>query len=299
MRMMVIGGAGFLGSHLVDRLLAEQHSVDAVDDLSSGSLANLSSARSLGGDLKISHLDASTADFASLVAMREPEIIYHLGWLPPGRSDVREVGRGIQVTLTALDAARTNGVGKVIACLPASAVYGEVPAREVPVKERPFAPAGVVGVAAAMGADLLRVHRENFGIEFTALAMTNVYGPRQRADGGVVAAFAAALDGGTSPVIHGDGRQSRDFLYVDDAVDALVRAATRGSGLVVNIGTGTLTQVRDLWAAMAGPGAPSPKPGPARRPDDVTRFAVSATRARIHLSWAAWTDLATGLRSLR
>ena len=86
-------------------------------------------------------------------------------------------------------------------------------------------------------------------------------------------------------------------MYVDDAVDALVRAGARGGGLVVNIGTGVTTSIRDLWTMMAGPGAPAPVSAP-RRPDDIVRFAVSPTRARIHLAWAPWTDLAVGLRSL-
>ena len=127
--------------------------------------------------------------------------------------------------------------------------------------------------------------------------MSNVYGPRQRPDGGVVGAFAHALRTDTSPQIHGDGRQTRDFLYVDDAVDALVRAGGRGGGLVVNVGTGVSTSIRDLWAAMAGPGAHVPINSP-RRTNDVARFALSPTRARIHLAWAPWTDLSVGLRSL-
>jgi UDP-glucose 4-epimerase len=299
MRIMVVGGAGFVGSHLVDRLLAEQHSVDVVDDLSSGSLGNLSAARASRGVLKIHHLDACTPEFASLVAMREPEVIYHLAWMPPGRTDTRALGRGLHGVLTMLDAATAAGVGKIVTCVPAALLYGEVPARELPVKEgRPWAPRGAAGVLAHAVVEILQVHREQHGLEFTALATTNVYGPRQRPDGGVVAAFAAALASGESPTINGDGRQTRDFLYIDDAVDALVRAAVRGSGLVINIGTGTHTAVRDLWASMAGPTAAPPKPGGPRDAQDVSRFAVSPTRARIHLSWAPWTDVATGLRAL-
>ena len=301
----MVGGAGFLGSHLVDRLLAEQHTVDVVDDLSTGSLANLASARASGartgeaGMLKIHHLDACATEFASLVSMREPQVVFHLGWLPAGRTDSATLARGVQSTLILLDAARATGVGKVVTCLPAAALYGEVPVRELPVKEgRPWAPLGATGVIAQAVVELLRVHRERHGVEFTALAMTNVYGPRQRPEGGVVAAFAAALASGEPPTIHGDGRQTRDFLFVDDAVDALVRTASRGSGLVMNIGTGTHTAIRDLWALMAGPDAAPPKPGRPREPEDVGRFAVSPTRARIHLSWAPWTPLETGVRAL-
>jgi UDP-glucose 4-epimerase len=113
----------------------------------------------------------------------------------------------------------------------------------------------------------------------------------------VVSTFAHALRDGTSPSIHGDGRQTRDFLYVDDAVDALVRAGARGGGLVVNVGSGVSTSIRDLWSMMAGPGAPAPVAAP-RRPNDISWFALSPTRARIHLAWAPWTELGVGLRSL-
>ena len=304
MRIMVVGGAGFLGSHLVDRLLAERHTVDVVDDLSTGSLANLADARATGARtgetslLKIHHLDACAGEFASLISMREPDVVFHLGWLPAGRSDSATLARGVQSTLILLDAARTSGVGKVVTCLPAAALYGDVPVKELPVKEgRPWAPLGPKGVIAQAVVELLRVHRERHGVEFTALATANVYGPRQRPDGGVVAAFAAALASGETPSVNGDGRQTRDFLFVDDAVDALVRAATRGSGLVMNIGTGTHTSIRDLWTSMAGPDAPAPTPGRPRESEDVGRFAVSPTRARIHLSWAPWTSLETGLRT--
>jgi UDP-glucose 4-epimerase len=298
LRIVVVGGAGFIGSHLVDRLLVEQHVVDVVDDLSTGTLANLATARSLGGELKIHHLDVCSDEFGSLIARRAPEVIVHLGWLPPGRNDAVAMGRSLESVLRVLDAARATQVRKVVTMVPAGALYGEVPVRELPVKEgRAWSPTGAVGVIARAGVELLEQARANDAVEFSALAAASVYGDRQRADGGVVAAFRAARAAGIAPTVHGDGRQVRDFVFIDDAVDALVRATRRGSGLVVNVGTGTGTSIRDLWSLVAGPDAPRPELVPGR-PDHVSRVVLSPTRARIHLAWAPWTSLADGLRAL-
>jgi UDP-glucose 4-epimerase len=145
--------------------------------------------------------------------------------------------------------------------------------------------------------ELLSAYREASGIEFTALALATVYGPRQQPEGGVVASMVAAAAQGSSPELTGDGRQTRDFVYVDDVVDALVRGGQRGSGLVVNIGTGVQTSLRDLWT-LVSPDGPPPTFG-AARPDELDRFAASPVRARIHLGWSPWTSLAEGLDALR
>ena len=297
MNVLVVGGAGFLGSHLVDRLIAEGNAVVVVDDLSCGSLANLADARTAGGAVKIHTLDVLADEFAALVAKRPPEVVYHLAWLPPGRGTAHESGRAVQGMIAVLEAARQQG-SKVVTALPGAALYGEAPLRELPIKEgHAWNPVGLHGVVAKAVVDLLNLYRSDHAVEFTALAMSTVYGPRQRPDGGVVGSFAHAKRTGTSPQVHGDGRQTRDFLYVDDAVDALVRAGVRGGGLVVNVGTGVSTSIRDLWSLMAGPDAAPPISAP-RRTNDISRFALSPTRARIHLAWAPWTELAVGLRSL-
>jgi UDP-glucose 4-epimerase len=203
----------------------------------------------------------------------------------------------MQGMIAVLEAARMQGA-KVVTALPGAALYGDVPLRDLPVKDgNAWAPVGLHGVLAKAVVDLLNMYRTNHTVEFTALAMSTIYGPRQRPDGGVVGAFAHALRTDTSPVIHGDGRQTRDFLYIDDAVDALVRAGSRGGGLVVNIGSGIGTSIRDLWTLMAGPNAQEAKSAP-RRANDISWFALSPTRARIHLAWAPFTDLRVGLRSL-
>jgi UDP-glucose 4-epimerase len=295
---MVIGGAGFIGSHLVDRLLAEQHTVDVVDDLSTGTLANLSAARAAGGDLKIHHLDVCADEFPSLVAMRTPDVIFHLGWLVPGRSDPAALARAVHGMLNVVESSRLLGSAKIVVAASASSVYGDVPVREQPVKEgRPPGMSGPVGVISHAVLELLAAYRREHDVEFTALAMSSVYGPRQRRDGGVVAAFADSLHRREAPVIRGDGRQTRDFLFIDDAVDACVRAGTRGGGLIINIGTGTATSVRDLWALLAGPDPSAPRHEPTPS-GDVARLALSPTRARIQLSWAPWTSLDVGLRSV-
>lgn len=293
MNSLVVGGCGFIGSHLVDRLLAEGHVTDVVDDLSTGSLGNLAGARGAGGSLQINTLDVCAEEFASLVGIRRPDVIYHLAILSPGRAQRESDGATITNVLAVLEAARRHGVGKVVVALPAGQLYGEVPTRELPVKEgRAFSPNGLRGVLANTIIELLAVYRDEHAIEYTVLALTSVYGPRQRPIDGVVAAFATAHARDENMIVFGDGRQTRDLLFVDDAVDALFRAAQRGGGLVVNVGTGVQTSIRDLCALVNPDTAVELQP---RRHADLTRVAVSPTRARIHLQWSPWTDLTAGL----
>lgn len=302
MNVLVVGGAGFIGSHLVDRLIVEGHNVDVIDDLSAGGLANLAEARStvtsVGGTLKFHHLGVGSSEAASLIGMRRPDVVYHLAAVPRGNPTVTQLSSAFSGTMALLDAVRANRVAKVVVALPASVMYGRPANRELPVKEQALEPRGTRGVIARATVDLLVSYRELDAVEFTALALTTVYGSRQRAESGVVAAFARAVADRVAPHIVGDGRQTRDFLFVDDAVDALVRAGNKGSGLVVNVGTGEQTSIRDLWDVMRTATSPAPEFSSAA-PDHVQRFAVSPVRARIHLSWSPWTALADGLAQLR
>ncbi len=167
---------------------------------------------------------------------------------------------------TILESCRHHGVAKVVAAVPAAVLYGHPASQAIPVKEGALIPRGVNGVVARSTIDLLEIYRDRSSIEFTVLALASVYGPRQRPDGGVVAAFLAAVDSNTAPVLHGDGRQTRDFVFVDDVVDALVRACERGGGLVINIGTGEQTSMRELWDTSIGRPGPSARRRPPGRP---------------------------------
>lgn len=296
---MVVGGAGFLGSHLVDRLLSEGMHVEVVDDLSNGSLSNLGPARSLNlsGALHIHTLDAALPQFVEVVRIRRPNVLFLTSVLTSKTSDPAGAVRSFAIAVSVLEAARIGRVDKVVVTLPASVLYGEVPARELPIKEdRERRPVGAAGVAAWAIVDLLEMYRRDHDIEFTALAMPTVYGPRQRDDNNVVAAFLAADRNGTRPVIQGDGRQTRDFLFVDDAVDAAVRSLTKGGGLLLHIGTGVQTSVRDVWAAIGGDRPADSEPRPRHDPN---RLALSSSRARLHLGWTSWTRLSDGLMQTR
>jgi len=300
--ILVVGGAGFLGSQLVDRLLSEDHAVEVVDDLSTGSLTNLADARSSGGALKFHHLDAGSPEADSLIGMRTPEVIFLLMPMPAASAPARAHARCFEIALATLESARRHGVAKVVVAVPATAVYGHPAARSLPVKEGEVGhlePRGVRGVVARAIVDLLVTYRDQYAVEFAALAMTTVYGPRSST--GVVHRFLSAAVAGEAPTFDGDGRQTRDLLYVDDAVDALARASARGGGLLVNVGTGVQTSIVELWNRIAAlvPGAADLQPvhGAARR-DELARFAASPVRARIHLAWSPWTELDDGLTRL-
>jgi UDP-glucose 4-epimerase len=294
--IVVTGGAGFVGSHLVDRLLAEGHGVDVIDDLSTGSLGNLAEARNHGrGELRFDHLDVRAPELVEVFQRRRPQIVHHLALLGPGQDSPSAVDNAVSGTLNVLEAARRSGVSKVVVTLPAIALYGDVSAREMPIKEgRAHVPVTLAGVAARTVVDLLGVYRTEYALEFTALALSEVYGPRQRPGDGYVASVLAARADGETPRVSGDGRQYRDFLFVDDAVDAVVRAGERGSGLVINIGTGVLTPVRTLVDLVHPAGTPLATAGP-RAAGEPDRFSLSPVRARIHLAWAPWTSVADGV----
>ncbi|MEY3656403.1 MAG: UDP-glucose 4-epimerase [Actinomycetota bacterium] len=298
-KIMICGGAGFIGSSLVDRFMAEGHEVDVVDDLSSGSLANLAEARNASGRFKFQNISVLSSEFAELVALRRPSVIVNLAVFSPAQGHLSGAMASLQASVAVLEAARLAGVSKVITGVPAALLYGEVSARDLPIKEGHINDSRTSEeVLARAAADVHGVYRDRHGVEFTVLAMANVYGVRQRAEDGVVAAFADALANGRAPIVHGNGKQVRDFVHVDDTVDAIARSLDRAGGLVINVGTGVATSIIDLWSVMGGASSPVPRTS-AARPNDVVRLSLSPVRARIQLGWSPFTPLAEGLTTLR
>ena len=307
MRTLVTGGAGFIGSTLVDRLLAEGHEVDVLDDLSSGSLANLGEARSERGGrpnrLTFHQIDVRDPQIVDLIGRREPEVVFHLAAQADVRVSVARPALDAEVnvigTINVLEGARVAATRKVVFASSGGTIYGEAAPGDLPCRESlPQNPGSPYGVSKRVAFDYLNVYRQLYGLEFTALALANVYGPRQDPHGeaGVVAIFAGRLLADEACTIFGDGEQTRDYVYVDDVVDAFVRAATRGSGLLLNVGTGVETSVNQLYATMAaGAGVDRPAAYAPMRPGELLRSALDPGRAAIHLGWKPWTDVAEGV----
>jgi UDP-glucose 4-epimerase len=305
-KAFVTGGAGFIGSTLVDRLLAEGQQVDVVDNLSTGSLANLAEARrSPVGRMTFHQIDIRSPDLGELMKRARPDIVYHLAAQADVRVSVAEPVFDADVnvlgTLRVLEGARGCGVERVVFAASGGTLYGEPDGADLPVKEslahRPLSPYGVSKKAVG---DYLYAYRDLHNLEFTALALANVYGPRQdpRGEAGVVAIFAGRLLSGEACTVYGDGTQTRDFVYVDDVVDAFARAAGRGGGLVLNIGTGVETSVSRLYRAMADQaGIDRPAVSAPARPGELLRSSLDPGRAAIHLGWKPWTSIEDGSRA--
>ncbi len=303
MKTLVTGGAGFIGSTLVDRLLAEGHAVDVVDDLSSGSLANLAAARAEHDhQFRFHQLDVRSADIVELIGRRRPEVIYHLAAQADVRVSVARPAFDAEVnvigSLQVLEGARSAGSRKVVFASSGGTIYGDPDPSELPVPEsHPQHPVSPYGVAKKVVADYLYVYAQLHGLASTVLALANVYGPRQDPHGeaGVVAIFTGRLLDGQICTIFGDGSQTRDFVYVDDVVDAFARAAGRADGELLNIGTGVETSVNDLYGTLAAAAGADqqPKFAPAR-PGELARSCLDPTRAGTQLGWKPWTSMADG-----
>ncbi|HEY2550420.1 MAG TPA: NAD-dependent epimerase/dehydratase family protein [Streptosporangiaceae bacterium] len=298
MRVLVTGGAGFMGSHLVDALLLRGDDVIVVDDLSAGRESRLDERAVLH---KLSISDAG--ELAAVTEAERPDLVCHLAAQINVVSSVANPAADAQAnvvgTVNVLEAARLAGA-RVLFCSTGGALYGRdapMPSLEdvLPLPESPY------GVAKYSAEQYLGLYNRLHGAGHASLRFANVYGPRQdpSGDSGVIPIFCAALLAGQQPVIYGDGTQTRDFVYVGDAVAALLAAADRGRPGTWNIGSGAEVSVLDLAALIgAAAGRPAEPLFAPARPGELQRGALACERAARDLGWHPQTRLAAGVRAV-
>jgi UDP-glucose 4-epimerase len=297
MRILVTGGAGFIGSHVVDALIEEEHEVIVVDDLSTGKRENLNP------DAKFYRLDIRDAQrLEEVFAAERPEIVNHQA----ARANVRESMEkpilyaevNVIGSLNLLELSRKYGVERFIYASTGGAVYGEpeyLPADEA----HPINPLDPYGASKHFVEHYLYLYDLNYGLRSISLRYSNVYGPRQDPHGeaGVVAIFTGQMLEGGKPVINGSGEQERDFVYVGDIAEANIQAMERGDGQIYNIGWGVGTSINEIFAklkeitayekeAVHGP----PKLG------EVFRIYLDAEKAKQELGWMPRVGLDKGMR---
>ena len=302
MRALVTGAAGFIGSTLVDRLLADGHTVVGIDDLSRGRIANLEGACA-SDRFELVQADVVDADLIGLLAQIAPEVVYHLAAQIDVRRSVAdpEFDATVNVvgTVRLAEAARRAGVRKVVHTSSGGSVYG-VPSDYPTGETAPTDPASPYAASKVAGEIYLNTFRHLHGMDCSHVAPSNVYGPRQDPHGeaGVVAIFINALLAGEPTTVFGEGGNTRDYVYVSDVVDAFVRASgTAGAGQRFNIGTGVETSDRALHTAVAAAvGAPDePRFAPPRL-GDLARSCLDVRKAEMVLGWRPRVRLDEGLR---
>ena len=304
MEALVTGGAGFIGSHLVDSLVARGDRVVVIDDLSTGRRQNLEDAIAKGALL----LEADITDEAAVrdaFETHQPDVVFHLAAQIDVRRSVSEpvfdLGVNVAGTLKLLEAARQTPTRRFILTSTGGAIYGEGSGRQLPLDEgaecRPDAPYGQSKYAAE---GYLSLYSRLYGVSTISLRLGNVYGSRQDplGEAGVVAIFCGALLDGGAPRVFGDGHQTRDYIYVGDVVDAFLAAAESEALGTYNIGTGVETSVLELGRLLANacdrefePEMAAPRPG------EVQRIAIDSALAADELGWRAQTTLEQGLRA--
>jgi UDP-glucose 4-epimerase len=302
-RVLVTGGAGFIGSNLTDRLLAEGHEVTVVDDLSTGKLHNLHEARR-NPDLPLSfqRVDITSNALERVFSKFSPEVVLHLAAQIDVRRSVEDPVRDALVnlvgTVNLLESSRRHGVRKIVTAT-SVAVYGEPSPEELPIAEDyPGHPQSPYGASKRGAEEYLYTYEALYGLRWTCLALSNVYGRRQDPGGeaGVVSVFGGRMVADEPVTIFGDGEQTRDFVYVDDVVHGFMLAMDRGDGLRFNIGTGEQTSVNELFSEMAAVTGYTRKPEYAEgRPGELRHMVMDTRLAASELGWKPWTTLREGL----
>jgi UDP-glucose 4-epimerase len=300
-RTLVTGAAGFIGSTLVDRLLADGHSVVGVDDLSSGNSVNLGPAER-NDAFEFVKADIVDADLLDLLGDVRPEVIFHLAaQISVKRSvDDPQLDSSVNVvgTVRLAEAARQTGVRKVVHTSSGGSIYG-VPPSYPTSEDMPVDPSSPYAASKVCGEVYLNMFRNLYGLDCSHIAPANVYGPRQDPHGeaGVVAIFSKSLLAGRPTKIFGDGTDTRDYVFVDDVVDGFVRAGGEvGGGQRFNVGTGIETSTRELHTAIAAAaGAPDEPEFDPPRLGDLKRSRLDISRAKSVLGWAPRVPLTDGV----
>ncbi len=295
------GGAGFIGSNLVDALLDRGDEVEVLDDLSSGKRENLAGALSRGAALH--EVDVRDGEAVrALVEAARPDVVFHLA----AQIDVRvslerpahDARTNVEGTVNLLEAARRAGARRFVFASTGGAIYGETEVIPTPEAVEPL-PLSAYGQSKFCAERYLGLYDRLYGLSTIALRFGNVYGPRQdpHGDAGVIAIFAGRLRGGQGITIFGDGSQTRDYIYVGDLVEAILAAGDSDVDDAMNLGTEEETSVLRLYEVLrevAGAG-PDPEFAPARL-GELDRSCLDAARAHELLGWRARTRIEDGLR---
>jgi UDP-glucose 4-epimerase len=301
MKALVTGGAGFIGSNLVDALLARGDEVTVVDDLSTGRRENLEQAIQNGAALE--EVDIRDADAVSdVVGRTKPDVIFHLAAQIDVRKSVADPAADARInvegTANVLSAAQKHGVRRIVNTSTGGAIYGE--GRQIPAPEdHPVAPEAPYGLSKFCAEQYCEIFTRMHGLSTVSLRYGNVYGPRQDplGEAGVIAIFCGKLLEGGRGTIFGDGSQTRDYVYVGDVVDANLRAAESEATGAINIGLGTEKSVLDIVEVLSAhaPDGFEPDHAP-ERPGEVQHIALDPSRAREELGWEAQVELEDGLK---
>jgi len=294
-KILVTGGAGFIASHLVDRLVQEGLEVMVVDNLSTGMVQNLNPKA------KFYELDIQDSRLAELFEQERPNVVNHHAAQMSVQASVRDPAHDAQVnilgTLNLLNIGLSHGVEKFVYASSGGAIYGEP--QYLPCDEKhPIAPLSPYGASKYAAEIYLQTLGRTQGLNHTILRYGNIYGPRQDPYGeaGVVAIFAQRMLRGEPVTINGNGQQERDFCYVDDVVEANIAALLRGDGKAYNIGTGIGTSVNEIFALLKDITGYNGDPhhGPAK-PGEVFKISLGCSRAAQELGWSPKVSLPEGL----
>jgi UDP-glucose 4-epimerase len=296
MKVLVTGGAGFIGSHVVDSLIEEGHSVVVVDDLSTGKREHVHP------QARFYEMDIRSPDLDGMFTEERPELVNHHAAQADVRRSVADPSYDAEVnilgSLNLLECARKHGTKEFIYASTGGAVYGE-PAYLPCDENHPLNAICPYGVSKHTVEHYLYLYGQNYGLEYTILRYPNVYGPRQDPFGeaGVVAIFARQMLHGEQVIINGSGEQQRDFVYVADIVRANILAMDKGEGQIYNLGCGVGTSINELFAIMQGITgyAREPVHGPPK-PGETFRIYLDAAKARRELGWEPLVRVETGLR---
>jgi UDP-glucose 4-epimerase len=302
MRALVTGGAGFIGSNLVDALLERGDEVTVVDDLSTGRRENLTGALEKGAELVESDIRDAQA-MLDVFGRAQPEAVFHLAAQIDVRHSVADPAADARInvegTINVLNAALETGVKRFVNTSTGGAIYGEGQILPAP-EDHPVAPMSPYGNSKFCAENYCSLFRRLHGLSTVSLRYGNVYGPRQDplGEAGVIAIFCGKLLEGGRPTVFGDGTQTRDYDWVGDVVSANLAATKTDTAGPYNVGTGRETSVLELVGVLrdiGGDDSFEPEFAP-ERPGEVQRIAIDPSRARDELGWEAKMDLRDGLQ---
>ena len=299
MKVLITGGAGFIGSHVADAFLKAGHEVVVLDNLSSGKRENLPA------QARLYLMDLGARELSEVFAAKRPDIVDHhaaqISVTASARDPLEDARTNVLGMLNLLEACWSLPVKKFIFASTGGAIYGDTDRLPTP-EDHPPQPLSPYGIHKWLGEQYLRYYAHQHGLSYTVLRYANVYGPRQNPDGeaGVVSIFFSRLLKRETPTLfayEGEGHgMVRDYVYVEDVARANLEAAGKGTGETVNIGTGVGTTTEALYRAIAGqfPGAPEPRREPAR-PGDLRRSLLDVRKAERLLGWKPRVALSEGL----